>query len=95
MGHLAAKDSLNEIWKVDIGEGGGYRQILMAQPVVLNGRVFAMDSDAVISAFNLSDGKRLWRVDSKPKDVDSTNVGGGLAADGDRLVASRRPFPAC
>jgi outer membrane protein assembly factor BamB len=87
MGHLAARDNLEEVWKVSIGEGGGYRQVLMAQPVVLNGRVFAMDSDAVVTAYSLADGKRIWRADSKPKKADSTNVGGGLAADGDRLYA--------
>ncbi len=87
MGHLAANDHLNEAWKADIGEGGGYRKIIMAQPVVLNGTVFTMDSDAQISAFALADGKRIWRADTKPKDTDSTNVGGGLGADGTTLYA--------
>ena len=68
MGHLAANDNLAEAWKADIGEGGGYRQVIMAQPVVLDGTVFTMDSDAVVSAFAMADGKRLWRVDTKPKD---------------------------
>ncbi|PPQ34596.1 outer membrane protein assembly factor BamB family protein [Rhodopila globiformis] len=88
MGHLYANDRLAEAWRSDIGEGGGYRQILMAQPVVLGGTVFTMDSDATVSAFRLSDGKRLWQADTKPKDVDSTNVGGGLGADGATLYAS-------
>ena len=88
MGHLAASDNLHEAWKVDIGEGGGYRRVLTAQPVVLNGMVFTMDSDAMVSAFRLTDGRRLWRADSKPKDADSTNVGGGLGADGTTLYAS-------
>ncbi len=87
MGHLAAAPDLKEAWSADIGEGGGYRAILMAQPVVLNGTVFTMDSDAVVSAFALTDGKRLWRVDTKPEDADSTNVGGGLGADGSTLYA--------
>jgi outer membrane protein assembly factor BamB len=88
MGHLAANDHLNEAWKADIGAGGGYRQIIMAQPVVLNGSVFTMDSDAEVSAFALARGKRLWRVDTKPDDNgDSTNVGGGLGADGTTLYA--------
>ena len=87
MGHLAASDHLSEAWKVGIGEGGGYRQIIMAQPVVLNGTVFTMDSDAEVSAFALTSGKRLWRVDTKPKHTDSTNVGGGLGADGTTLYA--------
>jgi outer membrane protein assembly factor BamB len=88
MGHLAANDHLAETWKAEIGEGGGYRKIIMAQPVVLNGIVFTMDSDAEVSAFTLVDGKRLWRVDTKPKEShDSTNVGGGLGADGTTLYA--------
>jgi outer membrane protein assembly factor BamB len=88
MGHLAANDHLAEAWKVDIGAGGGYRKIIMASPVVLNGVVFTMDSDAEVSAFALADGKRLWRVDTKPKDTDdSTNVGGGLGADETTLYA--------
>jgi outer membrane protein assembly factor BamB len=87
MGHLAANDHLTEVWKADIGEGGGYRQILMAQPVVSGGTVFAMDSSAEVSAFNLADGRKLWRVDTKPKDADSTNVGGGIGVDGSVLYA--------
>ena len=87
MGHLAANDHLREAWKADIGEGGGYRKIIMAQPVVLNGTVYTMDSDAEVSAFALATGKRLWRVDTKPDDADSTNVGGGLGADGTTLYA--------
>jgi outer membrane protein assembly factor BamB len=87
MGHLEANDHLAEAWKTEIGEGGGYRKIIMAQPVVLGGTVFTMDSDAVVSAFSLADGKRLWRVDTKPQDLDSTNVGGGLGAEGSTLFA--------
>ena len=87
MGHLEAADQLKMAWRADIGEGGGYRQIIMAQPVVQNGTVFTMDSDAVVSAFALADGKRLWRADSKPKDIDNTNVGGGLGADNDTVYA--------
>jgi outer membrane protein assembly factor BamB len=88
MGHLQASDQLAEAWKVSIGEGGGYRRIIMAQPVILNDTVYTMDSDAVVSAFALADGNRLWRVDTKPKDNDdSGNVGGGLAADGTTLYA--------
>jgi outer membrane protein assembly factor BamB len=87
MGHLAAGANLKEAWRADIGDGGGYRAILMAEPVVLNNIVFTMDSAGVVSAFALADGKRLWRFDTKPEDVDSTNVGGGLGADGSTLYA--------
>lgn len=88
MGHLAAGEHLAEAWKAGIGEGGGYRRIIMAQPVALGGRVFTMDSDAEVSSFSLATGQRSWRVDTKPKDNDdSTNVGGGLGVDGDTVYA--------
>jgi outer membrane protein assembly factor BamB len=83
MGHLAINDQLSEAWRSGIGSGGGYRAVIMAQPVVQDGIAYAMDSDAVVSAFRLADGSRVWRFDTRREDVDSTNVGGGLAvADG-------------
>jgi outer membrane protein assembly factor BamB len=88
MGHLAANDHLTEVWKADIGQGGGLRRVITAQPVVLNGTVFTMDSDAEVSAFALANGKPQWSFDTKPEDNDdSTNVGGGLGADGTTLYA--------
>ena len=87
MGHLAANQALGQAWIANIGEGGGYRRKILAQPIVANGVAYAMDSDAVVSAFQLSGGGRMWRVDTKGKDDDSTNVGGGLAVAGDTLYA--------
>src|SRR6185312_14159806 len=82
MGHLAAGERLTEAWSVSIGAGGGYREKILAQPVVSDGVVYTMDSDAVVSAFELAGGSRNWRADTKNEDDDSTNVGGGLAVEG-------------
>jgi len=83
MGHLATPERLTRAWSSDIGKGGGYRRKILAQPVVQDGLVYTMDSDAVVSAFNLQSGSRVWRVDTKDDDADSTNIGGGMAvADG-------------
>ena len=87
MGHLAANPVLAEAWRTDIGEGGGYRKKILAQPVVANGLVYTMDSDAVVSAFALADGARVWRTDTKDKHARSTNVGGGLGVAGGVLYA--------
>jgi outer membrane protein assembly factor BamB len=81
MGHLAVGASLKEAWTSGIGEGGGYRRKILAQPVVADGSVFSMDSDGQVSAFSLADGSRLWRFDTKNDEADSTNIGGGLAVD--------------
>ncbi len=87
MGHLAANPVLAQAWAGDIGAGGGYRKKILAQPVVANGLVYTMDSNAVVTAFALGSGARVWRVDTKDKDADSTNIGGGLAVAGDTVFA--------
>ena len=81
MGHLAAGQRLGEAWSANIGAGGGYRRKIMAQPVVADGIVYVMDSDAVVSAFEIAGGRRVWRFDTRKDEDDSTNVGGGLAVD--------------
>src|SRR5262249_12409303 len=53
MGHLAAGERLEEAWSANIGAGGGYRRKIMAQPVVADGIIYVMDSDAVVSAFEV------------------------------------------
>lgn len=87
MGHLQVGDRLNLAWRADIGEGGGYRRKITAQPVIAAGRVFTMDSDAVVSGYDVANGGRIWRVDTQAKGNRSSNVGGGIAIDGDVLYA--------
>jgi outer membrane protein assembly factor BamB len=87
MGHLSANDTLRQAWSADLGEGGGYRRQILAQPVVANGLVFAMDSGSTVSAFDLKAGTRLWRTKTVNEDLDSTNVGGGLCLEGGTLYA--------
>ena len=87
MGHLAAGDHLAEAWSANIGAGGGYRRKILAQPVAADGIVYVMDSDAVVSAFDIAGGGRVWRFDTRQEDDDSTNVGGGLALDQGTLYA--------
>ena len=88
LGHPALPDSVTRAWDVEIGEGSGYRQKILAQPVVSGGRVFVMDSDGAISAYDVRSGGRLWRVGTKAKGNRSTNVGGGVAVDGSVLYAT-------
>ncbi len=82
VGHVQVS-SLMPAWRASIGEGGGYRAKITAQPIVAGGRVFTMDSDAMVSAFDLASGSRIWRTETQDDKNRSTNVGGGVAfADG-------------
>ena len=87
MGHLQVRDTLDSAWHTGIGEGGGYRRKITAQPVVAAGRVFTMDSDAVVTAYDISNGGRIWRLETQTEDDRSTNVGGGIAVNGDTVYA--------
>ena len=88
MGHATAGDRLADAWSVDIGRGGGYRRKITAQPVIAAGHVFTMDADAVVSCFDAGSGAEIWRFDTTPEDNRGTNVGGGIAFDGNSLYVS-------
>ena len=86
VGHVAVS-GLAPSWRADIGAAGGYRAKLTAQPLVAGGRVFAMDSDANVSAFDIATGNRIWRRDTQDDEDRSTNVGGGIAVEGGTVYA--------
>jgi outer membrane protein assembly factor BamB len=88
IGNLATSGRLAEAWRGDIGVGGGYRRKLTATPLVADGRVFTMDSDANVAAFDLRSGARLWRCDTRGEDDRSTNVGGGISSHGGFVYAA-------
>ena len=76
-------------WRSGIGESGGYRRKIPAQPVVAGGRVFTMDRDAVVARLRPArPAAALWRTETRaPKDR-STNVGGGISVDGNTLYVA-------
>ena len=81
-GHITVS-GFNPAWRASIGDGGGYRRKITASPIVIPGRVVTMDSDGLVSAFDIQNGSRLWRTDTQGEKDRSTNVGGGVSfADG-------------
>jgi len=90
VGHIQVS-GLAPGWRASIGEGGGYRAKITAQPLVAGRQVFTMDSDAVVSAFDLASGRRIWRTETQDDKDRSTNVGGGIATvDGVVYVTTGR-----
>lgn len=75
-------------WQVKIGTGQGFRSQLTAPPLVAGNRVFTMDADAVVDAFDLETGHSIWRLATKPKKQKSSNVGGGITYDGGTIYAA-------
>ncbi len=75
-------------WTANIGAPGGYRQPLVASPIMANGQVFAQDANGVISAFSTADGSRMWHAKTQPKHATEKNIGGGIGYDSGRIYAS-------
>lgn len=87
-GNAAGGTALQEAWHSDIGTGGGYRAKIPAAPVTDAQRVFTIDSDGLVRAFDIATGNRLWAFDTTPEDNDNVNIGGGIAVDGGVLYVS-------
>jgi len=81
-GHIQVADQLQEAWKADIGHSAGYRRKIPSVPVVANGRVFTIDPDGLVRAFDMAKGERIWEFDTTPADDDNSNLGGGVSVDG-------------
>jgi outer membrane protein assembly factor BamB len=88
MYHLALGADLKRIWKADVGDGASDYGRVTDQPVIENGRVFAMDAMDVVSAFDVATGHRLWKFDTAPRDTRDQTYGGGVAAQGDRVYVT-------
>ena len=86
--HPAASATLNRAWSVRIGASSGFRDKITALPVIAGGRVFTMDSDAVVASFDAATGRANWTATTATDDDRSTNVGGGIGVDGDTVYAS-------
>ena len=88
VGHLEAADTLAVAWRSSIGTGASTRRRLMAPPVVMDGRVFAADAEARLTALDLGTGRPLWRVSTRPEGASSQIFGAGVATDGARVYAA-------
>ena len=89
MHHLSAAGKLKRDWSSSIGSGSSSSTRLTASPVIAGGKIYVLDSQVNVSAYDAKSGDRLWRVDLTPDDEDSEEgFGGGVAVDGDKLFVS-------
>lgn len=88
MHHLTLGEHPNEAWSVDIGAGSDSHRTLMTVPVVAEGRVFTMDSEFEVRAFDAKDGAEIWSFTPGVPDEDDEAFGGGIAYDEGRLFVT-------
>lgn len=61
MGHLALGAQPTRAWSVSIGKGSDATRRLNATPVIAGNRLFVMDTEGRVSAFDAATGSTLWQ----------------------------------
>ncbi|MEC8028099.1 MAG: PQQ-binding-like beta-propeller repeat protein, partial [Pseudomonadota bacterium] len=90
VGHLALDYAPQQVWRRRVGRGSDDRRRLGTPPVVAEGRVFTVDTDGQVAAFNLADGRALWRTATVTgNDDERTLFAGGLARVGEMVLLAR------
>ena len=88
MYHLQIPETLGVRWRSDAGTGAGDDRRVLAQPLVVDGRVYTLDSRSTVTAFAAADGRRLWRNELRLKGEKGGYFGGGLAYEDGRLFVT-------
>ena len=86
--HPALKRSLRQAWATPIGEGNERKHRITADPVVVNGRIYTMDSRSLVSAHATSGGTVWTRDLTPPSESKDDASSGGLAIAGDTLYVT-------
>ncbi|MCW2248891.1 outer membrane protein assembly factor BamB [Azospirillum fermentarium] len=87
-GHLALAAQPAPAWRASIGSGSSGAEVLLGQPVVAGGRIYAMDAAGSVTALDEKTGSRLWSVSLRPEKERGDAPGGGVAFADGRLFAS-------
>jgi outer membrane protein assembly factor BamB len=81
--------ALKRVWSADIGTGTTDELPLTAQPIVADGKVFTLDTESQLSAFDAQSGKNIWRVNvGKKKEKDDPVISGGVSFGGGVLYVT-------
>lgn len=77
-GNLALSgNNMTQAWSASAGRGTSKVGRVSASPIVVDSRVYALDSEGVVSAFSVSGGSALWKASLAPT---TDKKGPGFAA---------------
>lgn len=89
MGHLMLSEQPSRVWSVQIGKGSDSTRKLNASPVIADNRLFTMDTEAQISAFDATEGRLIWRKTIGLEGEGSRPAfGGGVSVIDGRVIAT-------
>lgn len=92
--NVQGEASLRVDYRHSVGAGSSRRERLAAPPVVADGRIYVIDADHVVRAFDLERGREVWSRRLRPEDSrDRRALGGGLTfGDGKVFVTAGYGF---
>src|SRR3546814_11007525 len=86
MGHLALGGSLQKVWSANI-HGSSNSARLASALVVSGGRVYVIDTEARVQAFEAATGNAEWFTELGSKRISGALFGGGVSVAGDCVLA--------
>lgn len=87
MGHVALGQALGVAWDRKVA-GSSKKERLGAGPVVGGGKVFVIDVNAVVHAYDLKSGAVLWTQTLGDRKNSSSLFGGGVSYDNGKVYAT-------
>ena len=89
MGHVALGNNLGVAFSISIGEGSSMTARLGGPPVIGGGRVYTIDTNATVRAFDAQTGGQAWATQFGTEKGNSASLyGGGVAYDNGRIYAT-------
>ena len=89
MQHPAVGDAPRKSWSVSIGAGSDDDATLLASPVLRDGRIFTLDAEGRLAAFDAETGTMIWHLDTRsPDEEDAVYSGAITTGEGMVFVAT-------
>jgi outer membrane protein assembly factor BamB len=89
MGHVGLGPAPALAWRVGIGSGSSNQGQLASSPVIGEGRIFTIDTRAVVRAISPENGGTVWQSQVRGANAPEGSLfGGGVAYDNGRIYAT-------
>ncbi len=88
MHHIEVAQDISKVWRTSVGSASDDSERIVAQPIVADGKIFTLDSENMVSAFNAETGTKIWELELTPEHEDDGHISGGLAYENGRLYVA-------
>jgi outer membrane protein assembly factor BamB len=88
IGHVGLSENPVRVWSAAI-TGSSPRARLASPPVIAGGKLYVIDTEATVRAYDARSGAALWSANVRSRDdKGQVEFGGGVSVEGDRLYVS-------